>query len=173
MSYRPNYLMYSVAPTGWHDEPYEYVFNFQNTLAASVTNPRILDFGNYPLNFDPDADFYMRGAAILIDAAPATYVGGGNVTFNMRLRDPFGRPLDDNYVPMQAYFTTPFSVGPSKALAGAPVATPIYAELYCPASCVMYADFQAQGVSGATFKTYSFHIYFKGVKRFQNEECKP
>ena len=165
--------MYSKAPDGWHDEPYEYCFNFQNTLAASVTTPRILDFADQPLQFDPDADFYMRGMAILIDAAPVAYAGGGNVTFNMRLRDPFGRPMDDGYVPMQAYATSSINKGPYPALLGAPVATPIYAELYCPASCVMYADFQTQGVSGATYKTYSFHLYFKGVKRFQDEACKP
>ncbi len=164
--------MYSKAPDGWHDEPYEYCFNFQSTLAVSVTNPALFNFADQPLQFDPDADFYMRGMAFLIDAAPAAYHGGGNVTFNMRLRDPFGRPMDNDYVPMQAYATAPLAVGPYPAVSGAPVTTPVYAELYCPASCVMYADFQAQGVSGSTYKTYSFHLYFKGVKRFQNEECK-
>jgi hypothetical protein len=166
MSYRPSYLNYSKAPTGWHDEHFDYCFNFQFTYSAPISAGLI---PNLPLQFDPDADFYARGIAILIDAPPVAYVGGTRISFNMRMRDAWGRPLDDNFVPMQVYATNPFAnIGPYPKQPGAPHATPI-PELYCKASCVMYLDLQSQN-SG---QEYSFHIFLVGVKRFKDEECKP
>jgi hypothetical protein len=169
MAYKPNYRMYSRPQQGWHDEPFEYCFSFQNSVAAPVT-AAALSFFNNPLQFDPDADFYMRGMAILQDKAPGKDV---QILFDMRLRDSFGRFLDNEFVPMDAYATAPTNLDDTNFPAGSPVATPVYPELYCPANSAMWADFQAElGLSiGTAF--YSFHLYFQGVKRFQNEDCKP
>ena len=170
MSYTPNYAMYSKAADGWHDEPFEYVYTFQKDFGAPIATPSLADFLNQPLQLDPDADFYARAIAILIDQAPP---GEGRIDFNMRLRDAFGRPLDDGFIPMSAYAIAPFSVGPFGPPAGSPSGTPWFPEMYCPKSSIMWADFQAQTLVGKAAQFYSFHIYFQGVKRFENEECKP
>lgn len=178
IAYKPNYLMYSRPPQGWHDEPFEYVFSFARSFEASgeVTSTTIFDMPNQPLPFDPDADFFARGIAVLVDVEP-TGEGIINLFFNMRLRNAYGRALDNDYIPMMAYATSPQTIanaafGPE---AGSPVATPWFPELYCPANGSMFADFQCQPIvlpNSGEFN-YSFHIYLQGVKRFQNEECKP
>lgn len=175
MPYRPNYSMYSKAPQGWHDEPFEYVWSFARFFGSiTYTTPTFFDFFNNPLQLDPDADFFLRGIAILIDGTP---VGEGliRIFFNMRLRDSFGRPLDSQFIPMQGYATNPTTEAPDAQVAGAPVATPWYPELYCPANSAMWADFQCQNltVPNTVTPAYSFHLYFQGVKRFQNEDCQP
>lgn len=171
MAYKPNYAMYSRAPQGWHDEPFEYVFSFVKTVTAPVLAAS-LSFFNNPLQFDPDADFYMRGIAILQDPPPGKDV---QILFDMRLRDAFGRFLDNGFIPMDAYATSPTSLDSTGFPAGGPVATPWYPELYCPANSAMWADFQAENGSASVLTPafYSFHIYFQGVKRFQNESCEP
>jgi hypothetical protein len=161
--------MYSRAPEGFHDEPFEYVFSFEHDFGAPVASPSVADFADNPLELDPDADFYARGIAILIDQTPPARVGRvGRIDFNMRLRDTFGRPLDDGYIPMSAYAVAPIAAGPFAAPAGSPVGTPFFPELYCPASGTLQADFQAQ--LGAS-QFYSFHIYLQGVKRFKTTIC--
>lgn len=170
MTYEPNYAIYSKAPDGWHDEPFEYVFSFQQTFTPALSNPALANFINQPFQFDPNADFYLRGIALQIDLPPAGYVAGGNITFNMRLRNSYGRALDNDFIPMQAYATQPQFSGPYTAPAGQPVATPWYPEMYFPANGAMWADFQAQGpIAMSAYKFYSFHVYLQGIKRFQNE----
>lgn len=176
MSYQANYAMYSKAPDGWHDEPFEYVFNFQNSFTPALSNPQLADFLNAPMQFDPDADFYFRELAILIDLPPSAYVATGRIDFNMRLRNAYGRALDNDYIPMQAYATSPQAIfgasnaGPFSSPIGAPVASPIYPEMFFPANGTMWGDFQAQGpIAMSAYKFYSFHIYLAGIKRFQNE----
>ena len=172
--------MYSRPPQGWHDEPFEYCFSFAMFFGViPIVSTTQFDFWNNPLQFDPDADFYMRAIAILIDQTP---VGEEllNPYFNMRLRDGFGRSLDNGFIPMQAYATEPTDAGPFAQVAGAPIATPWLPELYCPANGAMWADFQCQNIPGIgsipvtmASPSYSFHLYFQGVKRFQNENCEP
>lgn len=175
MGYKPNYRMYSKPQTGWHDEPFEYCFSFSmfDITIPVPGNPQPLNFLNNPLQMDPDADFYMRGLSFTIDNVEGGEGGPFEVDFNMRLRDSFGRPLDSDFIPMQAYATS--LLGVYAAAPGNPVATAVYPELYCPASSAMWADFQAQGIGNAVSANlaYSFHLYFQGVKRFQNEDCKP
>jgi len=175
MPYKPNYADYSRAPQGWHDEPFEYVFSFQNsgTGPASVQQ---LSFFNNPLQFDPDADFFLRGIAILVDVGPLTVEPATDlITFDMRLRDSFGRPLDNGFIPMAAYATSPSALTAATffQVPGSPEATPWYPELYCPANSAMMADFQAEFAVVGVPWFYSFHLYFQGIKRFQNEDCKP
>ena len=181
MSYKPNYATYSRAPQGWHDEPFEYVFSFQNSGEGPSTIAQLSLYNN-PLEFGPDADFFMRGIAILVDVQPTTVEPvTTNVAYDLRLRDSFGRYLDNGYIPMGAYATSPpegaVSGGTSPAMfyqnPGSPVATPWYPELYCPANSAMWADFQAEFAIGGVPWFYSFHLYFAGVKRFQNEQCEP
>jgi hypothetical protein len=170
MPYKPNYSDYSRAPQGWHDEPFEYVWSF-SAFNLPVGPATQFNFFNNPLQFDPDADFFLRGLAILIDVTP---VGEGlsQLFFNMRMRDSFGRPLDSAFIAMQAYATNPTTSGEYESQPGNPVATPWYPELYCPANSAMWVDFQTQAANGE-IGAYSFHLYFQGVKRFQNEDCKP
>jgi hypothetical protein len=171
MAYKPNYAEYSRPPQGWHDEPFEYVYSFYQVIASPQT-ASALSFFNTPLQLDPDADFFARGIAILQDPSPGKLFT--QITFDMRLRDSFGRYLDNGFVPMGAYATSPTSLDETGFPAGGPVATPWYPELYCPANSAMWADFQAElGVTGVGNAYYSFHIYLQGVKRFQNEDCKP
>jgi hypothetical protein len=176
VSYVPNYAMYPSAPDGWHDEPFEYVYTFQFDFGAPISVAAQANLLNQPLQLDPDGDFYMRGMAAMIDQAPA---GKGRIDFNMRMRDAFGRQLDSAFIPMAAYATPAFAAGPFTGLAGGvssatPIpATPWYPELYCPKSGVMFADFQSQVLIGKSAQFYSFHLYFKGVKRFKNEACAP
>src|SRR5208337_3814877 len=170
--YTPNYLMYSRPPDDWHDEPFEYVFSFAQTFTGIViSTSRQFDFLNQPLQFDPDADFFLRGLAVLIDNVP-TYKTSFRIDFNIRLRNAYGRALDSDFIPMMAYATSPQNLnnaafGPKP---GSPVATPWYPEMYCPSNGVMFADFQAQptptGVSVVN-ASYSFHLYLQGVKRFK------
>jgi hypothetical protein len=176
--YKPNYLMYSRPPQGWHDEPFEYVFSFSQFFSGIViSSSGQFDFFNNPLQFDPDADFFMRGFAVLVDNVP-NGKDEYRLDFNMRLRNAYGRALDSGFIPMMAYATSPENLnnaafGPES---GSPVATPWYPEMYCPANGTMFADFQCQPVTtgaGAVSASYSFHLYLQGVKRFQNEECKP
>lgn len=177
--YRPNYLMYSRPPQGWHDEPFEYVFSFSQFgwNVGNITSIDQLNILNQPMPFDPDADFFMRGLAIVVDTVPVTE-GVENLLFNMRLRNAYGRALDNDFIPMAAYATSPQNLnnavfGPEL---GSPVATPWFPELYCPANGTMFADFGAQQsfpIPTTSIFNYSFHIYLQGVKRFQNEECKP
>lgn len=138
--YIPSYAMYSKAPEGYHDEVFEYCFTFQATFTPPLASSSQANQFNVPLTFDPDADFYLRGIAVLIDGAPS---GTQRIDFSIRIRDPWGRPLDDNFVPMQVYATNPFPDGPFPGIAGAPSATPV-PELYCPKSCVMYMDMEGQ-----------------------------
>ena len=183
MPYKPNYRMYSKPQDGWHDEPFEYVFSYYNTGVTVATQAaETFNFLNNPLQMDPDADFYMRGMAVIVDTEPIPVEGfNANVLFDMRLRDSFGRYLDNVFIPMAAYATCPLSgvgnggPGAFHTWPGNAVATPVYPELYCPSDSAMWADFQAEnGVGGVgTPWYYSFHLYFQGVKRFQNEDCKP
>ena len=180
MSYKQNYAMYSRAPQGWHDEPFEYVWSFQAGLVAGPITASQLSVFNNPLQFDPDADFYLRGIAALVDLAPpfeAEAPPNVNVLFDMRLRDCFGRALDSGFIPMAAYATSPSDLNPAAAffqVPGSPVATPWYPELYCPANGAMWADFNAEiSIVAGAFWFYSFHLYFQGIKRFQNESCEP
>jgi hypothetical protein len=181
--FTPSYLMYSKAPKGWHDEPFEYVFSWSifATLTVEVTSTTFFDFFNNPLQFDPDADFFLRGAAVLVDNTPGPGLETDQIQlrFNMRLRNAYGRALDNGFIPMQSYFTSPQNLnnaafGPEP---GSPVATPWLPELYCPSNGAMFADFQCQPIGlpliVGTPYNYSFHLYFQGVKRFQNEVCKP
>jgi hypothetical protein len=160
--------MYSRAQAGWHDEPFEYVFSFEFDFGAPISVSTQADLLSQPLQFEPDADFYCRSIAQLVDQAPSSV---DRIDFDMRLRDSFGRPLDQGFIPMAAYAITPIGAGPFPAPAGAPVGTPIYPELFCPKSSVMQADFQAQGLTGRAPQFYSFHLYLQGVKRFPNEIC--
>lgn len=178
MSYKPNYLAYSRPPDGWHDEPFEYVFSFAQTFTGVVVaSDRQFDFFNNPLQFDPDADFFLRAIAVLVDNVP-TAKTSFRLDFDMRLRNAYGRALDNAFIPMMSYATAPQNLnnaafGPEP---GSPVATPWYPEMYCPANGAMAADFQCQPtVTGGTGVNaqYSFHLYLQGVKRFRNEECKP
>jgi hypothetical protein len=167
--------MYSRAPEGFHDEPFEYVFSFYNNFGTNFTTASQADFLDQPLEFDPDADFYVRSIAQMVDPSPTGEGLPDAIYFNMRLRDAFGRPLDSGFIPIGAYaigataydstLLTPAGIFPPPA--GGPLATPWYPELLCPRSCVMFADFQAENIGGQ----YSFRIYFQGVKRFKNEEC--
>jgi hypothetical protein len=176
--YNPNYLMYSRPPDGWHDEPFEYCFTFAQFFTGIViSTPRQFDFLNSPMQFDPDADFFMRGIAVLVDNVP-TGKTSFRLDFNMRIRNAYGRALDSASIPMMSYATSPETLanaafGPEP---GSPVATPWFPELYCPSNGVMTADFQCQtcptGVTPVD-ASYSFHLYFQGIKRFRNEECKP
>lgn len=174
MPYKPNYAMYSKPPQGWHDEPFEYCFSFAQFIAPlQITIPQQFDFFNNPLQLDPDADFYMRGISIVIDNTTSGEFLS-ILLFNMRLRDSYGRPLDNMFIPMQAYATNPGVTAKFREVVGAPTATPVYPELFCPANSAMWADFQAQTVApGFAGISYSFHLYFQGIKRFQNEDCKP
>lgn len=174
MPYKPNYAMYSKPQQGWHDEPFEYCFSFVQFFGlTNVTISTQFDFFNNPLQMDPDADFYMRGIAILIDPTPSGE-GLSQLFFNMRLRDSYGRPLDNMFLPMQAYATNPGVAGKFPQVAGNPVATPVYPELFCPSNSAMWADFQCQQVqTGMVTPAFSFHLYFQGIKRFQNEDCVP
>jgi FG-GAP repeat len=163
MPYKPNYRDYSRPPQGWHDEPFQYVWSFQSTFTSLAANPALGNLLNQPLQLDPDADFYLRGMAVVIDPAPPSVVAPGNLTFNMRLRDSFGRPLDNDFVPMQAYATNPAgfaSADPQEA--GNPAATPWYPELYCPASSAMWADFQAEGPGDPPPVTFVFNAKIPG-----------
>ena len=181
MPYKPNYRMYSKPQDGWHDEPFEYVFSFFNSGATAATQAAdTFNFLNNPLQLDPDADFYLRGIAIVVDVEPVPVESSNvNVLFDMRLRDSWGRYLDNSFIPIGAYATCPLQnfAGQAEFFSwpGNPPATPWYPELYCPSNSAMWADFQAEnGVGGVgTPWYYSFHLYFQGVKRFQNEDCKP
>jgi hypothetical protein len=165
--YIPNYAMYSRPPDGWHDEPFEYVFTFQNTVGAGVV-PLLV---NQPMQMDPDADFFMRGIAILQDAIPYGLGALKQIFFSMRLKNAFGRALDSDFIPMPAYaadpnFTgTPDQTDPWQA-------TPWYPEQYFPGNGVLWGDFQGLN-SGGIGGYYSFHLYLQGVKRFENEVCQP
>jgi|SRR5208337_1664873 len=182
MAYNPNYLMYSRPPDGWHDEPFEYVFSFAFQTTAytetPLTSPRVFDFLANPLQFDPDADFFMRGIAVLVDNLPSSPdVTPVRLDFDMRLRNAYGRALDSTFIPMMSYATSPQNLanaafGPEP---GSPVATPWFPELYCPSNGVLSVDFSCQPIPLITSALvgYSFHLYFQGVKRFRNEECKP
>jgi len=174
MPYRPNYAMYSRAPQGWHDEPFEYVFSYDTFFGSiTVVNSTQFDFFNNPLQMDPDADFFMRGIAIQIDNLPSGEAAQ-EIFFNMRLRDSFGRALDNTPIALQTYATNPGIIGAFAEIAGSPVATAWYPELYCPANSALWADFQCQNVpAGPNTISFSFHLYFQGIKRFQNEDCKP
>lgn len=166
--YTPNYAMYSRAPEGWHDEPFEYVFTFQQMFTPSTTTANQANIYNQPFQMDPDADFFMRGLSILQDTIPYAGMGTRKILFEMRLRNAFGRALDSAFIPMAAYAGSPnFSGTPT--LTDPWQATPWYPELYFPANGAMFADFQALN----TGSYYSFHIYLQGIKRFQNEACKP
>lgn len=165
--YNPNYAMYSRAPQGWHDEPFEYVFSFQNALAAN-TPAASTSFYNQPLQFDPDADFFMRGMAAMQDTIPYSGAGLKQILFALRMRNAFGRALDSGFIPIGAYCGHPnFSGFPT--LTDPWQATPWYPEQYFPANSAMWVDFEALNKGGY----YSIHLYLQGVKRFQNESCKP
>jgi hypothetical protein len=165
--YTPNYAMYSRAPEGWHDEPFEYVFNFQQDFPGGTAPASQATFLNQPMQFDPDADFYMRGMAILADYIVGLE-GGGPINFTLRLKNPFGRALDSLAIPLNAYAATP-NFDNSPVLQGPWQATPWFPEMYCPANSALWGDFTA--ITTGTY--YSLHIYFQGVKRFQNEQCRP
>jgi hypothetical protein len=168
--YVPNWAMYSRAPDGWHDEPFEYVFTFQQNFTGGTSTVSQANLTNQPLQLDPDADFFMRGIAVLQDQVKTGVEPViGPILFSMRLRNAFGRPLDSNYIPMGAYAARPNLSTGTPQLTDPWQATPWYSELYFPANSALWADFQALNVG----YYYSFHIYLKGVKRFQNEACKP
>jgi hypothetical protein len=166
IQYTPNYAAYSRAPQGWHDEPFEYVFTFQQAgiTAAQAT------LLNQPMQLDPDADFFMRGMAILIDLVQ-TVEGVSVINMSLRMRNAYGRALDSGFIPLSAYAGSPnFSGTPS--ITDPWPASPWFQEMYCPANSAMFVDLMALA-SGAGATYYSFHIYLQGVKRFQNQSCKP
>jgi hypothetical protein len=166
--YVPNWAMYSRAPEGWHDEPFEFVFQFQ---ATGITSLVAATATNQPCQIDPDADFFMRGLAVLQDivahSKTALYI-----PMQMRLRNAFGRPLDNAFIPMSAYAASPnFTNGPVNGDLWQ--ASPWYPELYIPANGALWMDFEPLTTLGVDQNYYSIHVYLQGVKRFKNEVCKP
>ncbi len=174
MSYTPNYLMYSKAPQGFHDEPFEYCFSFSKDFGANIASASVASFQS-PLQLDPDADFYARSMSIMLFIRNLAGSSGGGletrIDFSMRLRDCFGRPLDSDFMVMSAYAMPPNQNGVFNININFPtmVGTPILPELYCPANGFMFGDFLGVNAN----RTYNFSLYFQGVKRFQDEECKP
>ena len=166
--YTPNYAMYSRAPQGWHDEPFEYVFTFQQTFSPAITAITQATLLNQPMQLDPDADFFMRGLAIVIDSV-VTIEGASPIPMSMRMRNAYGRALDSGFIPLSAYAGSPNFTG-TPSLTDPWPATAWFQEMYCPANSAMFLDLQATATGGSY---YSFHVYLEGVKRYQNESCKP
>ena len=102
IQYTPNYAAYSRAPQGWHDEPFEYVFTFQQTFVTGITAITQATLLNQPMQLDPDADFFMRGMAVLVDSV-LTVEGAGPINMSMRMRNAYGRALDSGFIPLAAY----------------------------------------------------------------------
>lgn len=168
--YDPLYMQYSRAPEGWHDEPFEYCFSFSKDFGAAIATASAANFQS-PLQFDPDADFYVRSMAIAIFSLPIGLEAGDPIiTLAMRLRDCFGRPLDNDFIVMSAYAMPPTQNNAFQISATFPqlVGTPVLPELYCPANGFMFAEFQGL----IAHQMFNFSIYLAGVKRFQNEDCK-
>jgi hypothetical protein len=172
IQYTPNYAAYSRAPQGWHDEPFEYVFTFQQNFTPAITAVTQATLLNQPMQLDPDADFFMRGMAILIEKVVHIVVEGAiyaPIPMSMRMRNAYGRALDSGFIPLSAYAGSPNFSGTPSVTDPWP-ASPWFQEMFCPANSAMFVDLLALA-TGGTY--YSFHIYLQGVKRYQNESCKP
>lgn len=123
MSYRPQFL-YST-PEKFKDEDFIHYFDQHNT--TQLNNALSLAAGGtiigIPLQLETDAPFFWRGLKI---DGPANYA--------VRLRDPYGNYLTDDYVPLPLGFSPD-----APTVAGSPV-IPMEPEVPCPAGSVILVD---------------------------------
>jgi len=102
--YVPLWATYSTPLPGWHDEPFDYYFEFAATL-LQVQN-------GLPLQMDSDADFYWRGV---------TGFSSGDGLQRLIWRDAWDNQL------------SPGPIVQANALGQAPQCRPINPEVLCPA----------------------------------------
>jgi hypothetical protein len=144
MSYRPQFA-YPPTPQGVKDDFFSYSFDYTNTpgLANAVpANNTVLDI---PLPLQTDALFLCRAMRF------------SPVNLGVIVRDTFGRPLQDNYVPINLCYS-PSGI----AIAGfLPVA--IEDEELCAPGGVFLLNFQNQTVA----PIIPGKITMYGVKRYR------
>jgi len=138
----PMFKQYSSPPEGCTDQDYDYYFPFSVTA--------LLERFQQPMIMDPDADFYLRGLMGIPSSAVASVFGA----LKVKITDPYGNLLVSAYTYMENIF----------GISGK--AAPIWPEIICPASSVLYFDFQ-DVLNGAA---YTAPVGLRGVKRVK-EVC--
>lgn len=114
MSFRPQFPWKT--PEGWQDEEFVQYFDPTNTPGLSTSLAAGQSALGIPLLLEPGIEYHIRGIEI---ASAASDVNG------VRLKDPWGNYLSDDFVPAGAY-----SGGQESAPGGLPVV--IEGEIVCP-----------------------------------------
>lgn len=137
---------YSVAPEGYRDESFDFVFN-------SITVPRRVRQVGIPLRVDFDADFYLRSTQAIDNSTDGTF--GGNFDFLVKFTDPTGRYLQKDYDLAVSLLS---QTGDGYSVAGDRV--PMFPEIRIPAGSLMLID-----VISNAYLPSSFDLVLCGVKR--------
>lgn len=146
---------YSPAPEGTRDVP--CIFSY---VVPPNTTAGLIQFDNFPLSVDDDAEFRVRGlwARDLAAVAPS---GSAMV---VRLRDAFGNRLADDLQPLFSLFSNLGAAYGFAPLSSLRIPAPIEPELIIPASGLLLAELFCPNDAGALGALVT--LYFVGVKRY-------
>jgi hypothetical protein len=149
---------YDPAPAGFRDVP--WIFSYP---IAPNTTGGLIQFDNYPLPVDDDADFLVRGlwAADLAAVAPS---GSAMVA---RLRDGSDHRLADDLQPLFTLFSNVNGVYGLAPLSSLRVPAPLEPEIRVRASGLLTAELYCPADAGPYGALVT--LYLVGVKRFA--EC--
>ena len=179
MSYRAHFPYRT--PQGFVDEAARFPFDYRqvgNNPANYLPNYQL---ANQILKLDEDAPFLWRSISWACpDYLQLQFFLSGSLA--MRIRDPLGNYLDNDFVPLlnraQGYYvwqpwtqgppTGPLWTAPSAGGMGVPFAD----EIYCPASSTIELDLLWVGVFGNDFTLNDIGRFLaRGVKRRPLSDC--
>ena len=149
---------YSPAPAGFHDVPWLFAF-----VIPPNTGGGLIQFDNYPLPVDDDADFLLRG----LWAADLAAVAPSGSAMLVRLRDGFGNRMADDLQPLFSLFSNvngAYGAAPRSTLR---IPAPLEPEVLIPASGIASAELFCPADAGANGALVT--LFLAGVKRFA--EC--
>jgi hypothetical protein len=148
-------------PPGFQDVPWVFQFDFPASNGANYP------LNNFPLPFDMDADYIVRGIWTTFGDNTGSFPSG--CALLGMLRDPWGNRLADDYQAL-CLLGTPttyaygFQVQYQTETLGVPA--PVEPEIHCPAGSGMVIDLKLAG--GAAPGDGASSLFFYGVKRYRS-----
>jgi hypothetical protein len=148
--YRPQFAF--PTPDGCRDQEAELFYDTQSNPGLAVAPGDPAKIYNIPLTIDPDAEFLWRGVKF-------DHVKNANI--GVRFRDPYGRYMSDDFVPIWLCH-----ISPSNTLTMGGQACIHEPEIVCPAASVVMVDFCSYDTTPWTSGGPS-PVMLCGVKRYK------